>query len=162
MLVEGFAVVGSDININADDFAGGLPRIQPFHYIQKAEHGSGQNKRTAVGDAGFKDQIRLYLRNDFLKSNNILWILNNWSFKPVKAIRVFCFNGCLEKLSGYLANRFVVGIDFNNSCPLVFDFHWSSVVDVVMDLCYKGASRISCNYSSGCDIFGDHSAGADS
>ena len=44
MLIEGFAVVGADININSDDFAGGLPRIQPFHHIQKAKHGSGQNK----------------------------------------------------------------------------------------------------------------------
>ena len=44
MLIEGLAVVGADVNVNAEDFAEGLPRIQPFHHIQKAKHGSGQNK----------------------------------------------------------------------------------------------------------------------
>ncbi|QNI79189.1 hypothetical protein SynRS9909_01201 [Synechococcus sp. RS9909] len=40
MLVEGFAVVGADININTDNFARGLPRIQAFHHVQlpKSQH----------------------------------------------------------------------------------------------------------------------------
>lgn len=50
MLVEGLAVVGADVNVDTDEFAGGLPRIQHFHYIQKTKHGRGK-KRPAVCDA---------------------------------------------------------------------------------------------------------------
>ena len=88
MLIEGLAVVGADINVDAHDFAGGLPRIQTFHDIQKAEYGSGQNKRAAVGNDGFQDEIRFYLRNDLLESDDVLWILNNWPCEPRKVVGV--------------------------------------------------------------------------
>jgi hypothetical protein len=53
--------VGADIDVNANDFARGLPWIKTFHHIQKTKHGSGQNKRPTVCDASFQDQISLYL-----------------------------------------------------------------------------------------------------
>lgn len=37
MLIESFAVVGADVDVDADDFAGGLTRIKALHHIQKAQ-----------------------------------------------------------------------------------------------------------------------------
>ena len=38
MFIKGLAVVVADVDVDADDFTGGLPRIQTFNLIQNAEH----------------------------------------------------------------------------------------------------------------------------
>ena len=55
MLVKRFAVMGTDIDVYADHFAGGLPRIQAFDQIQKAEQGCRKSERSSPRDTCFNN-----------------------------------------------------------------------------------------------------------
>lgn len=85
MLVERFAIVGADVDINANDFARRLARIQAFHYIEEAEHRCGENERSTVGYAGFDHKVWTCFRNELLKLDYILGVLNQ---RPSKALKV--------------------------------------------------------------------------
>ena len=55
VVIEGFAVVGADVDVVADDFAGGLPWIKAFHNIQKAQKKSRKDEGASEGDASFNN-----------------------------------------------------------------------------------------------------------
>jgi hypothetical protein len=60
-----------------------------------------------MSDTRFKNQIRPYLRDDFLESNDILWILDNWPGQPRKVVRIAIINRLQQKIRC----RFKLGFD---------------------------------------------------
>jgi len=81
------AVVGTDINVNAQHLTFGVLGVERgagldrFAHVEQGKHGCAQDQRTAVGDARFDDQVGLDLPDQFLHGNHVLRVLDDGAAK---------------------------------------------------------------------------------
>ena len=101
MRLDGSAVVGADIDVDAKHFAARdfriefLARLNSFTHIQHGQQGGAEDERAAVGDAGFDDEIGLDLPDQFLHGDHVNGRLDNWPTHAFKVIHV----SILERLN---------------------------------------------------------------
>ena len=108
-------VMGANINVNAQHLAAGDFRVEYLAgfdgvaHIQQRQQRGAKNERTAVGNPGFNDQVRLNLPNQFLHGHHILGILDNGAALPGEIIRIFRQRRGLHKRCRTVTQRLVGG-----------------------------------------------------
>ena len=88
------SVVRSNINIKTEGFSfrntwvKGLLFFDRLTEVEQCKHRGTEDQRTSMGNAGFNNQIRFYLPNNFLHGSHVLRILNDRSAKPFEIVGI--------------------------------------------------------------------------
>ena len=94
MGVDGRAVVGADVDIDADHLAAaGLgiehaARLDGVAIVEHRQHRGAHHQRTAMGDAGLDDQIGAARPDQFLDRIEILRHLDDRPAEPGEILRI--------------------------------------------------------------------------
>lgn len=124
---NGFAVVGSDVDINSQHLATRLTRIKGcallngVGHVEQGEHGSAEHQRTAMGDASLNDQIWLDLPDDFLHRDDVLRILDDGAAEPFEMVGVLeaiCF---FHPRDGQLPKCYISSLSLDFSVAFFFE-----------------------------------------
>ncbi len=94
MLFDPFAVVGTDVNVDADNLSFRFARVQfftSFGRVAKVQHSKErcrQYQRTSMCNSGFDYDIRTSGPDQFLYGNDVLRKLDDWPTEPIKIVNI--------------------------------------------------------------------------
>ena len=122
------AVVCADVDVDADHPPRGCPGIeqsaplQGIADVQKREHRSGKDERSAVRDARFDDQVRPAPPDHFLYRQHVLRILDDGPAEPAEVVGIFGIHGGVEKCFRSINERLICRIGGNPIAALDHEF----------------------------------------
>ena len=114
MSFNGGAVVGADVDIDAQHLSLRLFGLNGFAFfdrvahIKQRQHGRAENERPAVGDPRFDDEVGLDFPDQFLHGDHVLRVLDNRPPKPREIVGILWQKGLLHERRCGIDQRCVV------------------------------------------------------
>ena len=110
------SVVRADIDVESEDFSfrntwiKGLLFFDCLAEIDQCEHRGTEDQRASMRNAGFYNQIRFHLPNNFLHGSHILRVLDDWSAKPFEIVGILRQEGFGHEALACFFKEFVFAI----------------------------------------------------
>ena len=118
MTFDGLAIVRTDVEVDAQDFAVAL-QLQQRGVV---------DDRTTMGDTTLDDQIRLDLPNDLLHCHHVLRQLDDRAAHPREVVAVLVTSRFVEEITGQASEFLVVTL----LGDLLTAFGFEGLVDAVV------------------------------